>query len=67
VHRPDFNRRLLYNVGKKITLHPHLLQSIYLLTVHRRALVDMHSGSLRVRVRSEYYSGEGLFPLLTCR
>jgi hypothetical protein len=48
------------------TLSSHLLQSIYLLTVRRRTLVDMHCGYPRVRVRSEYCSG-GFFPLLTCR
>jgi hypothetical protein len=62
LNRPDFNRRLLSNVDKKITLNPPLLQSIYLLTVHRRALVDMHSRSSRVRVRSEYRSGGVVFP-----
>jgi hypothetical protein len=48
------------------TLNSHLLQSIYLLTVCRRALVGMHCGSPRVRVQSEYCSGR-FFPLLTCR
>jgi hypothetical protein len=53
LHWPDFNRRLS-------TLNPRLLQTIYLLTIRRRVLVDMHCGSPRVRVRSEYCSG-GVF------
>jgi hypothetical protein len=50
------------NVGKQITLNPYLLQSIYFLKVHRRALIHMLSGSARVRVRSEYCSGGVVSP-----
>jgi hypothetical protein len=38
------------------TLNPHLVHSISLHDVRRRALVDMHSGSARFRVRSHYCS-----------
>jgi hypothetical protein len=52
--KPDFNRqRSAMSVSPQITRNPHLLLSIYLFTVRRRALVDMHSGSARVRVQSD--------------
>jgi hypothetical protein len=54
LHRLDFNRRCsAMSVSPQITLNPHILQLIYLFTVRRRALADMHSGYARVRVQSD--------------
>jgi hypothetical protein len=44
------------------TLNPHLVQSISLLTVHRPALLHMHSSSARFRVRSQYSSARVFSP-----
>jgi hypothetical protein len=48
------------------TLNPHLVHSISLHDIRRRALVDMHSGSARFRVRWQHCSA-GFFPLSSRR
>jgi hypothetical protein len=44
------------------TLNPHLVHLVSLDDVHRCALVDMHSGSTRFRVRCQYCSAEVFSP-----
>jgi hypothetical protein len=44
------------------TLNPHLVYSVFLHDVRRRALDDMHSQSARFRVEGQYCSAGVFFP-----
>jgi hypothetical protein len=47
------------------TLNPHLVRSVSLHDVCRRALDDMHSRSAGFRVEGQYYSAEVFSPFIT--